>query len=57
MNRVTEITKKALIAHLNELRNRAAIVDTVYDNRNGKTKLVLILEDGSQETFKGLRAA
>jgi len=51
-----EIDKKALIARLNELRQRP-IVDTEYETANGVTRLVLVFENGHREVFKGLRAA
>jgi len=56
MNQATEISKKAFLARLNELRQRAA-VDTEYETINGETKLILVLEDGSRQVFEGLRAA
>lgn len=56
MDQTTTITKKAFIAHLNDLRNRV-VVDTEFRMIAGSQKLVLIYEDGKQETFKGLRAA
>lgn len=56
MEQPTEITKRAFIAHVNDVRKRA-VVDTHYKVIDGSAKLILVLEDGSQETFKGLRAA
>ncbi len=48
--------KKAVMAFLNERRNRI-IVDTSYEMIDGKQKLILLLDNGQREIFKGLRAA
>jgi len=56
MNNAVHIHKKALIAMINEHRKRV-VVDTQYTFDSDTNKLILIFDDGSQEIFKGLRAA
>jgi len=56
MDRATHIHKKAFIALVNDARKRT-IVDTRYAIIEGENKLILVYSDGSQEIFKGLRAA
>jgi len=56
MDRAQQISKKAFIARMNELRRRR-VVDTKYVKVGEETRLVLELEDGSKEIFKGMRAA
>lgn len=56
MNRAVHIHKKAFIAMVNDRRKRT-VVDTRYTFVKGENKLILVFEDGSQEIFKGLRAA
>lgn len=53
---IISISKKAFIAHVNDAR-KPHVVDTEYRIIDGKDKLVLIFADGSNEIFKGLRAA
>ena len=56
MDQAPHIHKKAFIAIVNDSRKRA-VVDTRFKIIDGAQKLILVLEDGSQEIFKGLRAA
>jgi len=56
MDRALHLHKKAFIALINAARKRA-VVDTRYKVINGENKLILVYSDGSQEIFKGLRAA
>lgn len=56
MFNAVHIHKKAFIALLNDSRKRV-VVDTRYIFIGDKQKLILVYSDGSQETFKGLRAA
>lgn len=55
------IDKRAFIAHVNETRKREVmtrhIVTSYYQMIDGSQKLILVHEDGSEEIFKGLRAA
>ena len=51
-----EILKSAFIAHVNDMR-RFTVVDTHYKIIDGSAKLVLVFENGSEEIFKGVRAA
>ena len=53
MERVTEISKKAFLAHVNDVCRRV-IVNTRYKTINGKTQLMLIYSDGSEVPFRGL---
>jgi len=56
METPVQIDKRALIARMNQIRQRA-IVDTHYKIIDGFDKLILVYEDGHEEIFKGLRAA
>ena len=56
MDQAIHIHKKAFIALVNDARERR-IVDTLYQTIDGEQKLILVYADGSQEIFKGLRAA
>ena len=56
MDKAPHIHKKAFIARVNDQR-KVAVVDTRYKMIDGKQKLILVLSDGSQKIFEGLRAA
>ena len=57
MDRAINLSKKAFIAMLNDRARRRVVVDTFYKVIDGKQRLVIQYSDGSQEVFKGLRAA
>jgi len=56
MDRGINIHKKAFIARVNEMRKRA-VVDTRYNVTDESQKLMLVFEDGHEETFEGLHIA
>ena len=56
MDRLHNMNKKAVIAFLNDRRERS-VVDTRFEMVDGEQKLILVLDNGRREIFKGLRAA
>ena len=56
MDRLITVHKKAFIARVNDRRGRR-VVDTCYEMVDGEQKLILLLDNGKREIFKGLRAA
>ena len=56
MDRVPNIRKEAFIARVNDREGRR-VVDTCWEMVEGEQKLILLLDNGEREIFKGLRAA
>jgi len=57
MDRITEISKLAFIARVNDAA-RAIVVDTYYKTVTGDgCILMLVYSDGTEIAFRGLRAA
>jgi len=57
METVTHISKAALIAALNDMRAFVRVTDCYYKVTPDATRLILVMSDGTEKEFKGMKAA